>query len=82
MGAIKYASTSIEELQKVLVKLDNTLNEENEDVAGMACIAYSILLQAPDIKLEKLIEGVKGASEWLALYCSDYDTPVDKSRMN
>lgn len=43
----------------------------------MACLAESILLQHPGITPTDLSAGIKGASEWIAMYLGTTELPSE-----
>lgn len=69
-----------EELFKVWAAVEPVVEGMPINVVIPALLAMCITAQKPDIDDETLREGVKGASQWIALFLSDSSIP--KEQMN
>lgn len=76
---ITYTKASGVELERIIGIMEHALINENPSHVTMACLAVAIMLQSPDISAKQLVEGVKGASEWIALFVSSVDQPLEKA---
>jgi len=63
-----YKEVGPKQIAHVLETMYETVSKEEETTIMMAAIALAITLQRPDIPIEKLIEGVRGVSEYIAMW--------------
>lgn len=79
---IRQVHVSPAELETVVATIqDSVMGVENTKVL-MACLAIAISLQVKHLNEDTLVKGIKGASEWIALYANSVDEPVEKKDMN
>lgn len=81
-GSITYSTASGSDVGRIVEKIENSLVGEPQDLVRMACLALAIYYSNPNIDSVKIVEGVRGASEWIALFLSDIDSPTEPKDMN
>lgn len=79
---ITYTKASGAELERLINAMERVLVGEREQHIVMACLALVISLQVPDITSEQLAKGVKGASEWIALFGSSLNLDSHPEQVN
>lgn len=79
---ITYTKISGKELDRLTAAMEDCLAGEKETHVAVACLALAICIQLPTITPDQLAAGIKGASEWIALYASSIITPPDKTVAN
>lgn len=62
-----------QEIGDVAEKIRQAVMEYHPYSVVLACLTVAIVLNNPSIKLEKLIDGVQKASQWIALFSMDLD---------
>jgi hypothetical protein len=63
-----YIEAKGEEILKITAMMSDVVMGERADHVIMACLAMVISIQNPTITVEGLVEGVRGASEWIDFY--------------
>lgn len=76
MGEIVYTKTKWTEVHRVMKRMLAAFEDEDDSTMMMACLAFAIVGQCETYTLEQLKDGIKGASEWIALYASSLDPNV------
>jgi len=56
------------EIEAIMDALEPVIVSVPRTHAMMALLSWSLILQNPDIETDALVEGVKGASQWIVLY--------------
>jgi hypothetical protein len=79
---LTYAKVPGAEVVRAMNAIEVATAMESDQVIMMACFAMAICIANPGIENEALKQGVKGASEWLAMYIDSLDEPTRKDRMN
>lgn len=74
---ITYAHATAAQVSKLCERVFNVLEGENPNQVNIACLTIAMLIQVPEITPENLVEGVKGASEWIALYGDTLRNPTE-----
>lgn len=62
------ATATAEEVKVIVDKIGPILDGESTQHVLLACLFIAFVIQNPDIKREDLAEGIKGASEYIALF--------------
>lgn len=71
------------EIQRIVEGMEPFLMQFSRDQVLIACLSIAILIQDPDIAVENLQAGVKGASEWMCLYLSSLgEGTIPKEMLN
>lgn len=70
------------DIQRVVGKIKAAVAEEDEDAILMACLSIALIFQCPDITHEQLAKGVRGCSEWIALYTTSPEELIDPKKVN
>lgn len=72
------------EIMRVFRKIEAACMGESELYAMAACQMAVFIIQKPNINSEQLSDGVKGASEWVAMFLAGIlDTKdVEKNKLN
>lgn len=73
---IQEAVATGEEINTIIHALEPTLSNFRADRVCIACLSIVIAAMDPEMPIEKLQEGVKGASEWIVAYISSQNMPV------
>lgn len=81
-NSITYSQANGEELGRLIAAMEKVLIGEKEHHVVMACLALAITIQCPSLSPEQLAKGVKGVSEWIALFASSLDENVPKALVN
>lgn len=71
--SVSVAHASEDEVDEVIGAVEDVISGRNPAHCVMAFLALAIILQKPQASREEVIDGVKGASEWIALYLSQVD---------
>ena len=79
---ITYTKASGADIDRILTLMESVLSGQDEQHIVMACLALALMIQIPNIKLEQITAGVKGASEWITLFASELESPTTTDRMN
>lgn len=79
-GTIKYTQVSGIDIKRIIDKIEPVINNEEHSHVMMACLVITIGMLKPDITLDQLIEGVKGASEWISLFVAEL--PGEETSIN
>ena len=79
MNQLYYTKTTGKEIQKIVEAMEPLLKEHSSYNVMMACLALAIITQFSDLTPEQLSAGVKGASEWIAVYVSAISNPEEKA---
>lgn len=79
---LTYSKVSGADVIRAMQAIEKALLNETEQVAMMACFAEAICIASPEIDQEDLKEGVKAASEWLAMFLQETNEPEAPARMN
>lgn len=69
--AVSHANS--DEVELVMDAIEPVIDGMNPAHCVMAFLALAIILQKPHASREEVVSGVKGASEWIALYLSAVD---------
>lgn len=73
MSEIIYTKTKWSEVQRVMNKIVRSLEGEEDSTVVMGCLALAVSAQLSDYTVEQLKIGIRGSSEWIALYASTLD---------
>jgi hypothetical protein len=65
---ITYTQASGADIEKIVARISTVIKGEPINHVGMACLSIAVMLQDPNITPEKLVQAVKGASEWIACF--------------
>lgn len=68
--SITYIKVGGSDVQRIVDKIEDVIEHEDNTHVSIACIVLAIVAQEPDIEPEQLVEAVKGVSEYLAAYLS------------
>ena len=71
------AQASAEDVQKIVQKIGPLLDGENLQHILLACLFIVFVIQNPDISRDDLAEGVKGASEWVAMFLDSKEAQAE-----
>jgi hypothetical protein len=82
--ALSHISTNGADVKALLDELAPILTDKDSGLVLMTSLSIAFLVQDPDISAEKLVDGIKAASEFIALYLSEAPELEDDSqhRMN
>ena len=75
---IIYSKTTGKEIQDIVEAMEPVLEGKLSANVLMACLALAIIIQCPNLTPEQLSTGVRGASEWIALYASSLEPSQEK----
>lgn len=73
MSEIIYTKTKWTDVQRIMNKVMNAVDGEDDSAVIMSCLGLAVSSQCQDYTLDQLKAGIKGASEWIALYASSID---------
>lgn len=73
MSQIIYTNTKWSDVQRIMMKVMKSVEGEDDSDVVMACLALAVESQLEDYTMEQLKAGIKGSSEWIALYASTLD---------
>jgi hypothetical protein len=79
---ITYSKVPAQEVAKAVEAMEASVATVSDQVVMMACFALAIAIAFPDIENKDLADGIKGASEWLALFIDNLVDPPTKQVMN
>ncbi len=79
---IESDSATGEEVYEVVAKIEPNLVGVSRKLAIIACIAIAVTAMNPDMTEDEVQEGVKGCSEWIALYASGIGLKLTKEHLN
>lgn len=65
-----------------MAEIMTAVKDEDDSDIVMACLALAVSEQISDYTTEQLTAGIKGASEWIALYASTLDPLSPSSKVN
>lgn len=82
MSEIIYTKTKWSDVHRIMNKLVNAVKDEDDSAVVMACLGLAVSSQMEDYTIEHLKDGIKGASEWIALYASTLDPQSSTQRAN
>ena len=80
MSDIIYTKTKWSDVHRIMTKLMESVQGEEDSSVVMACLGLAVSSQIDTYTLDQLKAGIRGASEWIALYASSLD-PNSTSRM-
>lgn len=70
MSEIIYTKTKWSDVNRVMTRLIESVRDEDDATVVMACLALAVSSQCEDYTLGQLKDGIRGASEWIALFAS------------
>lgn len=73
MSEIIYTKTKWSDVHRTMTRIMTAVDGEPDSTVVMACIALAVASQVENYTVEQLRDGIKGASEWIALYASSLD---------
>jgi len=73
MSEIIYTKTKWTDVHRIMNKMMASVEGEDDSAVVMACLALSVSSQCDNYTLDQLKAGIRGASEWIALYASTLD---------
>lgn len=79
---IEESSATGSEVYEVVARIEPALDGVSRKIAIIACIAIAITAMNPDMTEDEVQAGVKGCSEWIALYVSGIGTKLTKDQLN
>jgi hypothetical protein len=71
-----YTKARTEDIARLVEKMGLTVLGENEGHVQMACIALALSIEIPGLTPEGLQDGVKGVSEWIAMFGANFNQPM------
>jgi hypothetical protein len=74
--------TSTEDVHRIIYKIEQAVDDEDDDDIMVACLSMALFYQFPHISISQLVEGVRGVSEWMVAFADSLDTPKSKENMN
>ena len=74
MADIIYTKTKWEDVSRVTTKIVEAVGNEDEKLVIIACLALAVSAQVRNFDITQVIAGVKGASEYIALWASSVDS--------
>lgn len=80
MEPLKYKNTDADNIKRIVGNISNVVADEDLDDIHVACLTLALGTMANKLTFVQLVEGVKGASEWMALYLSS--TGLNKEQVN
>ena len=75
--SITYTSASGVDIERIARKIETIAEGERIGHIVMACMVIALTFQHPDIEIDDLIEGVKGATEWITCFLGPLDGGKD-----
>ena len=79
---IQTAETPVEEIRKLVEIIEPILLEAGREKAITACLATAITLQNPFLTFEDMLDGIKGASDWIVLFLEQRETEKEIAEGN
>lgn len=79
---IEEVSATGEEVHAVIAALEPILLNVKPSLAVIACIEIAIVAQNPELTVDQLHEGVKGCSQWIAMYLTGLGEIIPASKVN
>ena len=79
---LMYRKSSGATITRLIDKMEKALEDEDEKDIMAACLVLALCIQMPDITQEQLESGVKGVSEWIAMFGAETMSPTTKEKMN
>jgi len=80
---LRYVQIAGSELSRIASLIVDAIETEESNHVIMACLAVALTAKAsPNITPQQVIEGVQGASEWLATYLADLHAKELKQTVN
>lgn len=73
MSQITYTKTRWSDVHRIMTGIMKAVEGEQDSAVVMACIALAVSSQIENYTLDQLKSGIKGASEWIALYAASID---------
>ena len=73
MSEIIYTKTKWTEVHRIMAKIMRSVEDEDASAIVMACLALAVSSQCEEYTLDQLKAGIRGSSEWIALYASTLD---------
>ena len=82
MSEIIYTKTKWSDVHRIMDKIMSSVREEDDAAVVMACLALAVSSQIEDYTIEQLKDGIRGSSEWIALYASTLDPSSSTQVLN
>lgn len=79
---IEEDSATGSEVYEVIAKIEPALEGVSRKLAIISCIAIAVTAMNPDMTEDEVQAGVKGCSEWIALYVSGIGDKLPKEKVN
>ena len=70
------------EIYEVVARIEPALDGVSRKLAIVACIAIAVTAMNPDMTEDEVQAGVKGCSEWIALYVSGIGDKLPREKVN
>lgn len=71
-----------EEINAIIARLEPALWNQRRSHVIIAMLSLALSLQNPELTAEELQEGVRGVSQWIALFLTGKDTEDSKVTLN
>jgi hypothetical protein len=71
-----YTKAPADVIARLVEKMGYSVLGENEGHVQMACVALALSIEIPNLTPEGLQAGVKGATEWIAMFGANYNQPM------
>lgn len=75
---MSYSTIKETKLQEMMQKVSDGLEGQQTTDVIAGCIAVALIANYPHLTLDQIMDGIKGASEWISAYVVDVrnaDTP-------
>lgn len=78
MAELNQITATPEEVAKLIDKIDTVVRNEPPGTLFLAALSIALILSDPQITAKQLLLGIKGVSEWIAIYMNG---PRDESKI-
>lgn len=82
MSEIIYTQTKWADVSRVMEKIMTAVDGEDDSVVIISCLAFTVSAQMKDYTFHQLSAGIKGTSEYIALYASSVDPDATIQQVN
>ena len=65
---ITYSQATGKDIESIVSAMESCLIGRNSSHITMACLAVALIIQEPNLAPQQLADGIRGASEWIAMY--------------
>lgn len=81
-GSFTYATVQGKDMSDLIGKMEKVLIGQSQELVLMACLAVALAIEVPGIQGPMLAEGVRGLTEWIALFASSQEYVTEPGKVN